>query len=152
MRPTNPNQVVVHQSANKSHPFNDLPESLVDIILDYKKDLEECERNMYRCLKIFHDVYIQAKAIHGLMLTPLMSDAPPWVIRGIFIGVNMCEEMGDKWYTLLRETEICTSEVIQEAEMWLGKINELKECPHPMFALVCKKALKAHKFQDFNRE
>jgi hypothetical protein len=147
-----PNQVVVHQSANNAHPFHDLPVALVNIILEYKKGFEECERNMYRCLKIFHDVYIQGKALHGLMLTPQMGDAPPWVIQGVIIGATMCQKMGDKWYTVLRETEICTSEVIEEAAAWLGKINEMKDAPHPMFAYICQKALKAYPFQDFDRE
>lgn len=144
-------QVVRHQAADKKHPFNNLPDELVVLILDYKKQMETWTVTFNNTLQTLHNIHIQAKAVHGLMLMPEMGNAPPWVINGVIVGAEMLQEMSDMWLSTLVETYICTKEVVDECKVLHDRMQEIKNTPHPAFAFICGKALQQHKWSDFKQ-
>jgi hypothetical protein len=146
-----PSQVVRHQATDQRHPFNDLPDDIVKLILQWKKEMETWTVTFNNTLKTFHDIHIQAKAVHGLMLLPQMGDAPPWVRDGVISGAEFLQEMSDQWLTILVETYICTEEAVVQCAALQEHMQELKDSPHPAFALICRKALEQHKWSDFKQ-
>jgi hypothetical protein len=144
-------QIIRAQAANKQHPFNDLPDTLVRLILEYKMEFETWNVLFDKTLERLHDVHVQAKAVHGLMLLPAMAGCPPFVRDGVISGAEMLQEVSDGWLTILVETYICTKEAVDECTDLEDKVQEIKDCPHPAFAKICKLALEKHKWSDFKQ-
>jgi hypothetical protein len=146
-----PSQVVRHQAADQKHPFNNLPDAIVKVILEYKMEFETWTVLFDKTLERLHNIHIQAKAVHGLMLMPVMAGCPPFVRDGVISGVEMLQEMSSKWLSALVETYICTKEVVDECKVLQEHIQEIKDTPHPAFAFICQLALEQHKWNSFKQ-
>jgi hypothetical protein len=144
-------QVVRHQAADQKHPFNDLPDDIVKLILQWKKEMETWTATFNNTLERLHNIHVQAKAVHGLMLLPEMADAPPWIRDGLTYGAEILQKCSDSWLSLLVDTYCCTKKAVVGCKELEEKMQEIKDSPHPAFAYICRKALKQHTWSDFRQ-
>ena len=151
-RKQTPSQVVRHQAADQKHPFNDLPDDLVKLILDYKKQMETWTVMFEKTLETCFNTHMQAKAVRGLMDMPgEMAEFPPWVRDGLVVRTDEMQEASDKWLSFFVTTYICTQDGVDAVEEIQEQIQAMKKLPHPRIAIVCRKALKLRAWSDFKK-
>ena len=147
-----PNEVVLLDSKDATHPLHTWPTTLVALLLSFKTEMEEFERGFNLIMRQVHDNYIQAYAIRGFLEMPLTTHPvlltmPPELKRIVENGLKYDTDVLDSLFTTLHEDKMypkmgekgCTA-ILEATSRHIQDVFDTDA----VFKTVANKALKAH--------
>ena len=150
-----PNEVVLLDSKDATHPLHTWPTTLVALLLSFKTEMEEFERGFNLILHQVHDNYIQAYAIRGFLEMPLTTHPvlltmPPGLKHMVEKALRFDTEALDALFTTLHEDQMHSEEMGQKGckVIIAATSRHLQEVfdTDAVFKTVAEEALKVHGF------
>jgi hypothetical protein len=133
----------------------ELPDVIIDMVMAYKVDMESWEVAMDEVMCIWHNIFIQSKAVRGFLQLPQASNIPPSFRQRMDGHLQKFQSDSDKFFTLLTTVQMLDREETEQNTITMTKdardsFNEFLELDE-RFEQVAKLAVKAHPFEKIKK-